>query len=1092
MKRALAPLLLSLVQVFSDEFFPIVPDDIEVTLYAKEPLVRNPCAITFDTRGRLCVGMGPQYRNPRADTPGDSVFILVDANGDGVADSRKEFATGFNSIQGLAWRGNELWVANSPDLTIVRDLNGDDEADEYVRLYTDLGNLEHALHGLNWGPDGKLYMSKGNSKGLTQPPGRIAPRPFRQLWGVDQPELQDFPAPVVFKKGEYRRNYHDPNDDWGREGGILRCDPDGTNLEIVSRGFRNPWDIAFDDTFTWLGTDNDQTLGDKFFSPFFGAHFGWGHPWSFDWSGENHLPTVPASGPLFEGSGAGVTFCGLAGYPEKYRGIFLINDWLRREVYIYRPQWRGALLLPDKERFELFASAGAGRSMESSRGRKFDPVDIELGPDGAIYISSWGREYGLQTQGGEMINEGRIYRFRPKTMTRPPERRGDGSMAELISDLGSHLPAWRVNAQTELIRRGAIDELKTVLQGSETSRALSTWTLWTLGRMKVPDDLFHKFALTLESDFNLRLQSVRILAHRKKMETELRPLLSDSESRIRFETLLAIRQAPKSDWQTDLLELAARETDRLVFYATWGAMSEVFPAEKRKSLLKDDRAGVRLAALLSLMEADLVETETLRGLQSDPDKIVASVASRRLAGKAEAVIRGRPLISQKPALAQKATYETVLSSLAQASPQRGRELFLDTSRAGCIACHSIEEKGNSFAPDLREIGSRADAEFIVRSIIDPDAAITEGFVTHVVGVNSGDEYSGVLLEDSGTQVRLVLANGEPVTIPRTLIRKHETTRSSAMPQNFAEILSARQIADITAFLLSIPEQERKAQFARNQFEAKGRDGAFDLFFGSTHIGTYLYKHNELTRPALINLQTASGIPLTREFPAPETADHRWMHPGLAISFGWLEGQDYWRLKSRVPHSAFIKEPTSEENRLHWAVRNHYLHENGRDLVCVEEASYQFTWNGDGLLLEIDTQFFNDQHSFSFGDQEESGLCVRLHPTLVVRGGSGRITNDRGELNEAGTWGREFDWIDYSGKSGDRRVGILIVPHPENPRRCWAHSRDYGVLVANPFPAQRHESATPFVKTTIPKGERFRLRYSVLLYDTIAGAAFPEE
>ena len=49
----------------------------------------------------------------------------------------------------------------------------------------------------------------------------------------------------------------------------------GKNLEIISRGFRNPWDICFDDEFNWLGTDNDQTAGDKIFAPFFGAHFGW-------------------------------------------------------------------------------------------------------------------------------------------------------------------------------------------------------------------------------------------------------------------------------------------------------------------------------------------------------------------------------------------------------------------------------------------------------------------------------------------------------------------------------------------------------------------------------------------------------------------------------------------------------------------------------------------------------------------------------------------------------------------------------------------------------------------------------------------------
>ena len=88
--------------------FPLVPDDVEVMLFAKEPLVRNPCGITFDKKGRLCVGMGPQYRNPDPDTPGDAVWILLDQDGDGVADGRKEFATGFNAIQSLAWRGDAL------------------------------------------------------------------------------------------------------------------------------------------------------------------------------------------------------------------------------------------------------------------------------------------------------------------------------------------------------------------------------------------------------------------------------------------------------------------------------------------------------------------------------------------------------------------------------------------------------------------------------------------------------------------------------------------------------------------------------------------------------------------------------------------------------------------------------------------------------------------------------------------------------------------------------------------------------------------------------------------------------------------------
>ena len=99
--------------------------------------------------------MGPQYQKPTPETPGDSVVILSDTvgdgragdgragdgragdgrAGDGRADTKKIFATGFNAVQALAWHGNDLWVANAPDLTVISDLDGDDEADQDVRLY---------------------------------------------------------------------------------------------------------------------------------------------------------------------------------------------------------------------------------------------------------------------------------------------------------------------------------------------------------------------------------------------------------------------------------------------------------------------------------------------------------------------------------------------------------------------------------------------------------------------------------------------------------------------------------------------------------------------------------------------------------------------------------------------------------------------------------------------------------------------------------------------------------------------------------------------------------------------------------------------
>ncbi|MEY2878084.1 MAG: hypothetical protein RLZZ15_464, partial [Verrucomicrobiota bacterium] len=392
---------------------PLAPPGFTVELAAREPLIRNPCAMAFDHRGRLFVGQGPQYRNPKPDTPGDTVVMLIDSDGDGIYDRAKTFARGLNCIQGLAWHGRDLYIANSPDLTIVRDLDGDDEADEYVLLYTDLGNIEHAIHGLNFGPDGKLYMSKGNSKGLNQP-GRVAPKPFRELFGLpDVPGAPDIPPPRTFTKENYRATYQDPKDDWGRMGGILRANPDGSALEIVSRGYRNPWDIAFDDAFNWLGTDNDQSDGDRIFMPFFGADFGWAHQWSPHWTGENHLPTMPISGPVFTGSGTGIVFSDSPALPAAMRGVWFINDFLHRTTYVYRPRWEGALMQPAGGKWEPFLRAGDAL---------FNPVDIEHAPDGSLLITSWGKSLGAEFRDGQQTNEGRLFRVRATASSLPPFR----------------------------------------------------------------------------------------------------------------------------------------------------------------------------------------------------------------------------------------------------------------------------------------------------------------------------------------------------------------------------------------------------------------------------------------------------------------------------------------------------------------------------------------------------------------------------------------------------------------------------------------------------------------------------------------------
>lgn len=633
---------------------PTVPAGFRVSVFAREPLVRQPCSMAFDTQGRLFIGMGPQYRNPTPETPGDSVVLLQDHDGDGTADRAHTFATGFNAIQGLAWKGRDLWVANAPDLTVVRDLDGDDTADEYVRIYTDLGNLEHGLHGLNWAPDGRLYMSKGNSKGLTQP-GRMAPRPFRDLWGVTAPDgTPDFPEPESFTPETYRRAYHDPADDWGREGGILRCEDGGKQLEIVATGFRNPWDITADHGFNWLGTDNDQTQGDRVFMPFPGAHFGWNHAWSSHWSTTPHLPTAPVSGPLFEGSGTGLVYYNTSGFPESWRGGFFINDWLRKTTFFWRPTWDGALLRPAGGDWVPFVEGGQSL---------FRPTDLEIGPDGALWILGWSRGYGAEWKNGELASEGRVFRVEWTGTGTTPQNQAptapltEQSVAQLLELFSDPIPARRIDAQEELLRRGDAVKpaLQIALETAGVSESAETWIAWTLGRMhpesEVLDQDFAGWlnnASTPARSLNLRIQAIRILADRIHRSAQSRPLtavvlnsLTDTEPRIRFAAVLAIRETSETIAVPRLLQAIAAESDPTVSYAAWQTLRRLTTADDLRILLGDSRPAVQQAAFLALAEAGRMQRSVAQRLSALP---VAGVwLDKQRSGTEILQVRGRPL-----------------------------------------------------------------------------------------------------------------------------------------------------------------------------------------------------------------------------------------------------------------------------------------------------------------------------------------------------------------------------------------------------------------------------------------------------------------
>lgn len=619
---------------------PSVEKGFSINFFVREPHIINPSSLCFDRKGRLYVGAGPQYRQPKEDSPTDYIKILIDADNDGVVDKVKTFAEGLNCVQSMAWKGNELWVANAPELTVLRDTDGDDVADEYQIIYTGLNNLRHSVHGLNWGPDGWLYFTMGNT--WVKP---NAPKPIRDLQGIPSDDVTKYPLTKIYTRETYPKSYH-PLNKQEMEGGIFRCRAGGHDLELFARGMRNPWDMCMDSGFNWLATDNDPGRpGERIFMPIRHGHYSMRHPWKFDWMGK-HIAIAPSSDlfPSVSGSGTGVAFYSSSHFPAQYRNHYLIADWTNNCIFLYNPEWVGALQVPAETKRKIVdggATRGGDLGYKGGKGRSlFRPTDIEIGPDGALYIAGWGSVYGTEYVPAEKWTpeenakyQGRVFRLTHEESPLIPRARWDTakrtkdisqwSFSELLEDLGSNLQVWRVHAQDELVRRGDVvrKDLLVAIQSGDLNETQATWAIWAAGHIEKALGGDHAHIVGFASNqwpasgtgnqaradgyrLNARIQATRILGENLAANAipTLIKLLANEEPRIRLAAMGSLDRIGWGKSSRAILDAVADETDRVTHYTNWQVMRRQLPENKRRELLKDDRPGIRRMAALGLME----------------------------------------------------------------------------------------------------------------------------------------------------------------------------------------------------------------------------------------------------------------------------------------------------------------------------------------------------------------------------------------------------------------------------------------------------------------------------------------------------------
>ncbi len=300
------------------------------------------------------------------------------------------------------------------------------------------------------------------------------------------------------------------------------------------------------------------------------------------------------------------------------------------------------------------------------------------------------------------------------------------------------------------------------------------------------------------------------------------------------------------------------------------------------------------------------------------------------------------------------------------------------------------------------------------------------------------------------------------------------------------VLEALLLCGASMTVLSCPAPAQEVAFRMGE-------GRMEIRAGELRAAAYVWDDPGIPRPYFAEITAPNGVRVTRNHP-PDPAvdarndDHATFHPGVWLAFGDINGADFWRNRARVRHARFTDGPAGGDRAGSFEVLNVYeTSDTPPRVLCEERARYTFRVTGHGYLLECESLFTPKTGALLFGDQEEMGFGVRLATPLTVKHGNGRMLNSAGGRNEDGTWGKRADWCAGMNRIDGVRVGAVVMASPRNFRESWFHSRDYGLIVANPFgrkamTAPRDGNVSPD-STRIPAGETLRLGFAAGFFST---------
>ena len=535
------------------------PDSLECKLFAAEPDVANIVALHRDFKGRMFVcetyrqdkgvednrahqnwmddelaaqTVADRIRYIRKYIPdGDKTYtsqddrirLLQDTTGDGVADRSTVFADHFNRIDmgtgaGVLSYRDKVYYTCIPDLFLLEDTNNDGVADKRKSLHTGFGVhfafRGHDMHGLIVGHDGRLYFSIGD-RGYNVSPS---------IKNLDS-------------------------------GAVFRCELDGSNLEVVATGFRNPQELAFDDYGNLFTGDNNSDSGDKarFTEIVKGGDSGWRMYYQYiddrgpfnrekiwhTYNEDTPAYIIPPIANIADGP-AGLEYYPGTGFGDEFKDRFFLCDF------------RGTSPISGIRSFKL-APEGAGWKLEDKQQPiwKILTTDIDFGSDGKLYVADW-------VSGWQGVKKGRIYSFQDKEhwnseLVREVESLlKDGlknkTPVELTELLGHADRRVRLEAQFELVTRSEFKLFKSTVLNKEATTLARVHALFGLGQLARSSfngeyDFRWLEPVLQDPDDQVAIAATRLYTEPVSLDpAKLTTLLKNANHRVRFAAAMALAE----------------------------------------------------------------------------------------------------------------------------------------------------------------------------------------------------------------------------------------------------------------------------------------------------------------------------------------------------------------------------------------------------------------------------------------------------------------------------------------------------------------------------------------------------------------------